>query len=296
MSTENETPAVAPAAAGLTPAEQASVEVGQRGLTEPTAVNELPAATNGRPDYIPEKFWKDGKADLEGLATSYAELEKSRSAPAPVETPAETPAEAPVDAEGKIAKPEPKAEEAATAPLTTAMDAARTEWAEKQEVSEETIASLEAAGIPKEVFNLYIEGVKATQAATLNAIYDFAGGEDAYGQMATWAGNNLNDAELNAFNAALDDPNLRENAVRGLSARYTPANPSEGTLITPAGTPSQAGDVYTDRAQLLADQKNPQYQTDAAFRATVQDKLMRSQRGGFQMVARPTFERQVFSN
>lgn len=28
-----------------------------------------------RPDYIPEKFWKDGKADLEGLGKSYVELE-----------------------------------------------------------------------------------------------------------------------------------------------------------------------------------------------------------------------------
>jgi hypothetical protein len=28
-----------------------------------------------RPDYIPEKFWKDGKPDLEGLAKSYAEIE-----------------------------------------------------------------------------------------------------------------------------------------------------------------------------------------------------------------------------
>jgi hypothetical protein len=29
----------------------------------------------GRPDYIPEKFWKDGKPDVEGLGKSYSELE-----------------------------------------------------------------------------------------------------------------------------------------------------------------------------------------------------------------------------
>lgn len=35
-----------------------------------------PPAASERPDYIPEKFWKDGKADLESLAKSYAEAEK----------------------------------------------------------------------------------------------------------------------------------------------------------------------------------------------------------------------------
>lgn len=31
-----------------------------------------------RPDYLPEKFWKDGAANVEALAKSYAELEKGR--------------------------------------------------------------------------------------------------------------------------------------------------------------------------------------------------------------------------
>lgn len=296
MSTPNEeTPSEAPA--GLTPAEQASVEVGQRGLSEPTNVNEVPAAPSERPEWLPEKFVKDGKPDYEALARSYAELEKARSAPKETEeAPAETPPAAEVKPNGKVEKTEAATEEAAPAPLATAMEAARDEWATNREVSEATIEALEAAGIPKDVFNLYIEGVKAQEAVLLTQIQSYAGGEDEYNAMAQWAGQNLTNEELDAFNSSLDDAALRENAVRGLYARYTSARPSEGTMIAPNGTPSNAGDVYTDRSQLIADQKNPLYATDASFRQSVQDKLLRSQANGFQMVARQTFERQIVRN
>lgn len=35
------------------------------------------AAAPVRPEYVPEKFWKDGKPDLEGMGKSYVELERS---------------------------------------------------------------------------------------------------------------------------------------------------------------------------------------------------------------------------
>lgn len=72
---QNETPAAgsapAPAAAPATP--PAAPELGAN-----------PGASEGqrfahqnvqRPDYVPEKFWKDGKVDLETAFTSYKELE-----------------------------------------------------------------------------------------------------------------------------------------------------------------------------------------------------------------------------
>lgn len=34
-------------------------------------------APPARPDYVPEKFWRDGKPDLEGMGKSYTELERS---------------------------------------------------------------------------------------------------------------------------------------------------------------------------------------------------------------------------
>lgn len=283
-------------APALSTAEQASVEVAQRGFTEPTGVNELPQGGPQRPEYVPEKFWKDGKADYEAMARSYVALEAKQSAstPAAPVTPEVPAGDPPASPDGKIEKPK-EAEAPAATPLTSAMDKARDEWSQGQAVSDETVAELEAAGIPKEIFGIYLKGLEAITTQSMGEIHSFTDGVDNYSAMASWAAEKLSDAELDAYNASLDNPQLRENAVRGLFARYSAARPSEGTLITPAGTPSQGGDVYSDRSQLIADQKNPLYQTDAAFRQNVVEKLQRSQRGGFQVVARPMFEREVYS-
>ena len=280
--------------AGLSAVEQASVEKGKAGFSEPTGVNEPLPSGPQRPEWCPEKFFVDGKVNQEALARSYAELEKARSAAPAKEEPTPAAEEPKVGANGKIEKAaEPAAAEAT--PLATAMEKARTEFSEGQEVSDETVAALEAAGIPKEIFGIYLKGLEALAEKGLGEIHGYVEGKDNYDAMAKWAAEKLSDAELDTFNASLDDPAARENAVRGLYARYTAARPSEGKLITPAGTPSQAGDVYASRDELVADQRNPLYATDAKFRQGVVEKLTRSQAGGFTLVARPMFEREIAS-
>lgn len=273
--------------------EAAAIERGQAGLSDVTP--ETPSTPAARPDHIPEQFWVDGKADYEGLAKSYSALRSKMDSGAAPETPA-APA-ATVGADGKIEKAEAATgAEAEASPLTSAMDTARQEWAANGEVAEETVAALEEAGIPREVFNLYIEGVKAQQTQILSSIHSFAGGEQTYTEMSRWAAEKLSDDELNAYNAALDNPALRENAVRGLHARFSQARPSEGNLLTPTGTPSGSGDIYGDRSELVKDTQDPRYATDPAFRRSVEDKLKRSQASGFQVVQRSMFEKQVYSN
>jgi hypothetical protein len=286
-------------APALTPEELAAVEKGRQGFSEPTNVLTPPPSGPQRPDNVPEKFWdaEKGTVNTEALLKSYAELERTRSQ-APAQTPEAPEGEpkadaAPVGEDGKITKAqEPAAPEGS--PLTDAIAAAQREYAEGKQVSDETVASLEKLGIPREVFALYLKGVEAQEQATVTAVHTIVGGKDAYEEMARWAAKALTDAELDAFNTALDNEALRENAVRGLYARFTEARPNEGNMIAPTGNSSAAsGDVYTSRDQLIADQKDTRYQSDASFRQQVQDKLLRSQAAGFQLVQRPMFERQI---
>jgi hypothetical protein len=282
----------------LTPQEQTSVEVGQRGLSEPTGVNEPKPTGPQRPEWCPEQFFKDGQVDAEGLAKSYGALRsKMDSGQSQEQQPpaAEQQQQAPVHADGKIEKTQ-GANEGQPSPLTSAIDAVRAEFGEKGEVSDETVATLEQAGIPKEILGTYLKGLELITQQAMGEIHGFAEGKDNYEAMSRWAAEKLSDDELNAYNDALDNPQLRENAVRGLYARYTQARPSEGRLITPAGTPSAAGDVYSSRDQLVADQRDPRYASDPAFRQTVMEKLQRSQRTGFAAFQRPMFERQILSN
>jgi hypothetical protein len=288
-------------APALTPEEQASVQKGQQGFSEPdNPLAPPPPSGPTRPDHIPEKFWdaEKGTVNTEALLKSYTELERTRSqSPEPKADEPPNPNAAPVVDNGKITKPaEP--ETPAASPLTEVITAAQQEYASAKEVSEDTVKKLEEAGIPREIFQLYLKGVQAQEQATAAAVYEIVGGEDTYTEMAQWAANNLNDAELDAFNSALDNEALRENAVRGLYARFSEARPSEGTLVAPTGNADGgSGDVYTDRSQLTADLKDERYQRgDTAFHQYVKDKLARSQSSGFKLTARSMFERQVISS
>ena len=194
--------------------------------------------------------------------------------------------------------PEEKAEEKsedAPNPMTAAMEAARTEWAETQEVSEDTVAALEAAGIPRDIFNLYLEGLKAQTTVLVNQIHEIAGGREAYETATAWAAKNLKADEIEAFNTALDDPKLRETAITGLIARHQKAAPSEGRIVTPSDTPPAGSDVFADRSELVAAQKDPRYATDPKYRQEVADKLARSKAAGFKAFERPRFERQILT-
>lgn len=289
-STEDNTPA-------LTPEELASVEVGQRGFAEPTNVNTPAESGPQRPDWCPEQFWKDGSVDNEGLAKSYASL-RSKMDSKPADTPSAEEAAAAARPDGKIdPAAEATAEEtSAPAPVTAAMDAAAAEWAETQELSEDTYASLEAAGLPKQIVDLYLDGLRASSEKMLGEIHSFVGGADAYNSMTQWAAANLSEAEIQAYNEALDNPALRETAVVGLHAKFSRAIPSEGNLVIPNDGGAVSSDVFQSRDELVAAQKDPRYGTDPAYRKSVMDKLARSQGGGFTAFERPMFGRQVISN
>lgn len=302
MSTGEQSQGAPEGALALSPEELAAVEKGRAGFTAPDT-NPLikPAEGPQRPEHVPEKFWdaEKGTVNTEALLKSYTELERARSQP---ETPAAPTGEqkdtpAPVTENGKIEKPKADESQPQSSPLTEVIAAAQQEYASAKEVSEDTVKRLEEAGIPREVFQLYLKGVEAQERATVTAVHQIVGGEEAYNEMARWAANALSDAELEAFNNALDNEALRENAVRGLYARFSETRPNEGRMIAPNGdSAANASDVYTTRDQLIADQKSERYQLDEGFRREVQDKLLRSQRNGFQLGSRPLFERRVYSS
>lgn len=278
----------------LSPEEQASVQKARDGLSEVNP-NALPETGPQRPDYIPEKFWdaEKGEVNIENLAKSYGELEKNRSAPKE-EAPAEEAGEPSKD--GKIKKPkeEAPAEEGETNPITDLMSKVQTEFGETGEVTEDTIKALTDAGIPQEIVQTYLQGVQVLASQTISEIHNYVGGEESYSAMSKWAAEQLSDDDLDAFNSALDNPKLRETAVRGLYARYQAANPSEGSLRGPQGAQTATGDVFQSKDEVLKAMRDPKYQTDSSYRTEVTEKLARSQRSGFKMHDEGMFGRRVY--
>lgn len=255
--------------------------------TDPTPAPKVPMSATPRPDHVPEKFWDPvkGEARWDDLAKSYAELEKSRSAPKAEDAQAPAPVK-PVEGT-KIERPtEPE-----PAPLASLLETVTASFTAEGKFSDESIASLEAAGIPKSMVETYAAGLKALETLGLQAVHEAAGGAEAFSAAQAWAAQSLNDADLAYFNDNIDDPGKRTQTVEWLMAKYTAARPSEGSLVNDTSTASASGDVYTSQTQVTEAMSSERYRTDPAFRQSVGEKLMRSKRSGSISVGAQMFQR-----
>jgi hypothetical protein len=207
----------------------------------------------------------------EELVKGYKELEKKlgqRSAEPPKEQPKKTP-----NAELQI---DEKAAEKAVAKAGLDMDVFANEFAETGELSEDSFAKLEGAGIPKAMVEGYIAGQKALAEATHARVKGYAGGEENYNAMISWAAENLSAEDIAAFNTAIaEGPSAQRLAVQGLAAQFQ-AEVGKNPQLLKGSTAPPAHGGYESAAQMHADMKDPRYKSDPAFRAKVMDKIKRS--------------------
>lgn len=156
------------------------------------------------------------------------------------------------------------------------IDALRAEYEETGELSEDAYEALEAAGIPRETVDIYLDGVSAQVELLQMKAFNIVGGEENYQNLMKWAGDNLSEDEIEAFNETVSGNNFAQFqlAVQGLKAQYDAAYGSSEDNIS--GKPSATKDVYGSTAEMMEDMKDPRYQTDPAFQAKVASKLQRS--------------------
>jgi len=112
----------------------------------------------------------------------------------------------------------------------------------------------------------------------VNQIVNFAGGEEQYAAITEWAGENMADAYVDAFDAVVDsgDPAAIQLALAGLMATYYEQNGYEGRMYTGKGAADQGAPVFRSQAEVVAAMNDPRYDTDPAYRNDVFEALDRS--------------------
>ncbi len=159
-----------------------------------------------------------------------------------------------------------------------------TRWQQSGELTAEDYGELEGAGFTREMVDSYLSGVqfRAAQDSELAAkevmsIKQEFGGEQAYSDMIGWAGENLDEGEINAFNNMIKTPDTNQirMALAGLQARYTASANREPKLIG-GKAPRGPREKFESTAQVVAAMNDPLYQSDPAYRKKVSDKLARS--------------------
>ena len=106
---------------------------------------------------------------------------------------------------------------------------------------------------------------------------NLAGGEQGYTDMLQWAEKNLNEQEVNMFDAVMEkgDPLAAFFAVRSLAYRYDDARGVEGRMVT-GNSPKTGGDQFRSQAEVVKAMSDPRYDNDPAYRQDVMQKLERS--------------------
>ena len=214
---------------------------------------EEPEAEEERPEWLDEKF-----ESPEDMAKAYKELQKKMSKP---------------KAEKKESA---KAEEASAPEATTgAIDAARNEFTENGELSDKAFDALEAAGLPREFVEQYIAGQQAMSVQQAATIQESIGGAGNYEAMAEWAGENLADGDLDAFNAIVEGQSVEQArvAVKGLYAQFQAAG-GKGPALVQGSTSGDAGvKPFGSTAQVTEAMRDPRYASDPAYRENVEKRM-----------------------
>lgn len=176
-------------------------------------------------------------------------------------------------------------EEVEIDPATDMLTAASAEFAESGEISQETfdaLADMDSADLLAAYMSLQEGNPAPSQAADLsdadvNELKASVGGAEAYDQITNWAADALSDAELDAFNATIDNGSLAQiqMIMAGLQARYQAENGYEGRQLQ-GKLPSSSGDAFRSQAEVVEAISDPRYDRDPAYRNDVLMRLERS--------------------
>lgn len=205
----------------------------------------LEIRSDDRPEWLPEKF-----NSAEDMAKAYSELEK------------------------KIGQPQEKNDNSETVGEgQETIQNASVEFFEKGELSEDTYEALAKAGLSRELVDSYVAGQSALLQNEQDAIRNVAGND--YDKMSQWAGKNLADDEMKAYNDAVTSGTIDQAkfAVSGLYARYKAENGNQPTL-TMGNTAGSGSMPFSDMQDVRRAMSDPRYKAgDKAYHAEVDRRL-----------------------
>ena len=160
-----------------------------------------------------------------------------------------------------------------------------------EEFHEDAVAELQQMD-PVDLAELHIEYRKQVEEqavapkdfteAEMTELKGVVGGDENYQNMLQWAGANLNQQEIDMFDAVMQrgDALGAFFAIRSLAYRYNDAAGYEGKMLT-GNAPKTSGSQYRSQQEVIQAMSDPRYDSDPAYRKDVMDKLTRSPKVNF---------------
>jgi hypothetical protein len=220
----------------------------------------------------------------EDLANAYKALEAKLGQPKPQE---DTP---PNTEDTPTNELEIKAKDAVEA-QGLSMDALQAHFNEHGSLSEDHYGSLAKGGLDKATVDAFINEIgeartikaQAQQVALESLTADIqgsVGGAEAYGAMVNWAGNNLDQGAIDAFNQATNsgDGNLIRLAVDGLEAKYKAAVGSGSTKGFVSGAAKAPTGVrgFESQAEMVQAMNDKRFESLPSYREEVRQRMAKT--------------------
>jgi hypothetical protein len=152
---------------------------------------------------------------------------------------------------------------------------------ETGDITQADYAALKAIGIPEDVVQDYIDMSLGKAQEHVQHVVNAFGGQDRMNAVAAWAQKTLSEEDLKAYNKQLSSKSTvtYKAAVDELLQKAGLPPGERGTGVNApnaSGGGSGTAQGYASQADMIADQKNPKYKTDPAFRSEVYAKARAS--------------------
>lgn len=148
-------------------------------------------------------------------------------------------------------------------------------------LTEDDYAELAEKGLDKETVDSYIAGREAIAKQQANELMGSVGGEENFAKVIEWAGENLSEGEINAYNSLVQKGELTQASLllKGIHAQYKDVNGSPPNLMT-GSTNAPSGDTFKSQHDMVKAMQDPRYSKDPDYTKEVQDKATRSHKAG----------------
>lgn len=154
------------------------------------------------------------------------------------------------------------------------------EYMANGDLSDESYAKLEKAGIGRQYVEAYVKGQSALLENFINEVTAVAGGRDKYNEMTKWANDNFSAEEIEAYNKVMNsgDKAVIRMAISSLVTRYRSAEGTEPTLVKGRQSSSTKahGGSYASAEEMVEAMKDPRYGKDPAYTREVERKVNNS--------------------
>lgn len=152
------------------------------------------------------------------------------------------------------------------------LDDFATEFNSNGSLSEESYKKLQDAGYPKELVDVYVDGLRARVQTYENAVYSPAGGKAGYDGLVQWAKTNLSAEQKRAFNEAVQSGDAAAQRWQSRARRLRGGN---GRLLNgkTASNADAGPKPFQSQAQVVEAMRDVRYHRDPAYRAEVSARL-----------------------